>query len=294
MTQLYASPRLDQDIESLLKDLPAYLARTQGRNRRRTLTLELLQSSCNLNCRCKCHGSLQQDSHWLWTGLVGCLFNGYTAKPISSLVCNIKDCQSQSSKITFAFPTWFWYRALSVSTGLCYQPGPERCLTVTRVRPSEAEIANDRWRILFTLCNNDRKALLDLPIKYLSASAKSRNGNTPSRHLNDQNLSRNAGRAGAESSRAAQDLQGDTWIYVDPQWRQAERDEHDSKCYIKPHQTPILTQKDALLEYFPFLAKLFGPTIQYRFLRRRNLFNKLPSNIKYVIDLTPPGKDEGA
>lgn len=125
MIQLYASPTLEQTIESLMKNLQTHPTQIIGRTRRIYLTLELLHSSCDLNCYCKCHSSLQQDSHWSWNGLLGYLLNGYTAKPILSLVCNISDCQSQSSKITFAFPTWFWYRALSLSTGLFYRPGPE-------------------------------------------------------------------------------------------------------------------------------------------------------------------------
>lgn len=37
--------------------------------------------------------------------------------------------------------------------------------------------------------------------------------------------------------------------------------------------------------------KLFEPTYQYRILRRLKLVNRLPSGVKYVLDLTPP--DEG-
>ena len=162
------------------------------------------------------------------------------------------------------------------------------------VRPSEAEVDHDRWRIIHAVFYNNRMVPLYLLNKHRSTGAMSSNGDTPTSHYNERKLSKNVGRAGVESSRAVHDSQGDTWIYVDPPWRQAEYDEHDSECYIKPHQAPILVQKDTLLKYLPFLAKLFGPTMQYRFLRRRNLFKKLPSDIKYVIDLTPPGKDEGA
>ena len=271
--QLYCIPSLEQTVEQLLRNLPTYSVRTLARNRRSILTLELLQSSCDLNCRCKCHGSLQRDSHWLWTGLVGCLLKGYTAKPISSLVCNIKDCQSQSSKITFAFPTWFWYRALSVSTGLCYQPGPERCLTVRSVRPSKAEVDKNGWRIKYApICYNDRKVPLCLLNKRRSAGAISTNGDTLTRALNDQNLSRNAGRAGTESSRAVHDSQSNTLIHVDPPWRQPEHDERASEPHIKPHQAPIFVQKDTLLKYF----------------------NTLPSIIQYVNEVTPPDEDAGA
>ena len=89
------------------------------------------------------------------------------------------------------------------------------------------------------------------------------------------------------------ELQGDTWIYIDAPQRQPEQDEHDYERYIKRYKDPILMKKDTLTKYSPCLAKLFGPTQQYRFLRRRKLANKLPSNVKYVIDLTPPSEGEG-
>ena len=89
------------------------------------------------------------------------------------------------------------------------------------------------------------------------------------------------------------DSQGDTFIYIDPPLRQPEQDEHDYERYIERYQAPILMQKNTLAKHSPGLAKLFGPTQQYRFLRRRKLTNKLPSNVKYVIDLTPPIEGEG-
>ena len=89
------------------------------------------------------------------------------------------------------------------------------------------------------------------------------------------------------------DSQGDTLIYIDPPQIQPEQDEHEYERYTKRYETPMLMKKDTLTKYSPGLAKLFGPTQQYRFLRRRKLANKLPSNVKYVIDLTPPSEGEG-
>lgn len=89
------------------------------------------------------------------------------------------------------------------------------------------------------------------------------------------------------------DSQGDTLIYIDAPQRQPEQDKHDYERYIKRYEAPILMQKDTLTKYSPGLAKLFGPTQQHRFLRHRKLANKLPSNVKYVIDLTPPSEGEG-
>ena len=90
------------------------------------------------------------------------------------------------------------------------------------------------------------------------------------------------------------DPMGDTLIYIDPPQRQPEQDEYDYEHYIKRYTVPILMKKHTLTRYSPGLAKLFGPTQQFRFRRRRKLANKLPANVKYVIDLTPPSEGEDA
>ena len=89
------------------------------------------------------------------------------------------------------------------------------------------------------------------------------------------------------------DSEGDTLVYIDAPQRQPEQDKLDYERYIKRYEAPMLMRKDTLTKYSPGLAKLFGPTQQYRFLRRRKLANKLPRNVKYVIDLTPPSEGEG-
>lgn len=89
------------------------------------------------------------------------------------------------------------------------------------------------------------------------------------------------------------DPQGDTLIYIDAPQRQPGQDEVEYERCIKRYQAPMLMKKDTLTKYSPGLAMLFGPTQQYRFLRRRKLANKLPVNVKYVIDLTPPSEGEG-
>ena len=139
MVQLYELPDVQKSCDLLARNLPIYSAKTLGQHRRSTLRLELLQSSCDLDCRCDCHGSHLHHRHCSRTGLVACLLNGYSARPISSRDCNRQDCQSQSSKITYAFPAWFWYRALFFSASLNYRPGPELCLRLMRVRPRDAE-----------------------------------------------------------------------------------------------------------------------------------------------------------
>ena len=89
------------------------------------------------------------------------------------------------------------------------------------------------------------------------------------------------------------DSQGDTLIYIDAPQKQPEQDEYEYKRYIKRYENPIRMQKDTLTKYSPGLTKLFGPTQQYRVIRRHKLANKLPNNVKYVLDLTPPSEGEG-
>ena len=89
------------------------------------------------------------------------------------------------------------------------------------------------------------------------------------------------------------DSQGDTLIYIDAPQKQPEQDDYEYKRYVKRYEDPIRMQKDTLTRYSPGLAKLFGPTQQYRVMRRRKLANKLPNNVKYVLDLTPPSEGEG-
>ena len=90
------------------------------------------------------------------------------------------------------------------------------------------------------------------------------------------------------------DPMGDTLIYIDPPQRQPEQDEYEYELYIKRYTVPMLMKKHTLTRYSPGLAKLFGPSEQYRFLRRRKLANRLQGNVKYVIDLTPPSEGEDA
>ncbi len=100
--------------------------------------------------------------------------------------------------------------------------------------------------------------------------------------------------AAADPSRDFHDSPADTWVYVDPPLQGLERDEYEYERYIKPYETPISVPKDVLIIYYSVPSKLFDPTIQYRYLQHRELVNKLPSNVKYVVDLTLPIDGEGA
>ena len=88
---------------------------------------------------------------------------------------------------------------------------------------------------------------------------------------------------------------GDTHVYLDPPARQPEQDESSYFRYTQRHKIPMLMRKRTLLSFgLAFFEKLFGPTYQHRIIRRRHLVGKLPPNVKYVIDLTPPAEGEEA
>ena len=100
-----------------------------------------------------------------------------------------------------------------------------------------------------------------------------------------------------------QEPQWDTWIFIDPPPRQPEQDEVDYARYIDHYENPMLVKKETLLKHhspdqnggFNF-EPLFGPSAQFRTIRRRKLTAKLRDQptVKYVIDLTPPSEGEDA
>ena len=99
------------------------------------------------------------------------------------------------------------------------------------------------------------------------------------------------------------DPAGDTWLFIDPPSKQPEQDDIEYTRYSKHYQTPIVVKKETLLKYhetntnegFSF-EPLFGPSAQFRIIRRRKLTSQLRDEprIKYVIDLTPPTEGEDA
>ena len=91
------------------------------------------------------------------------------------------------------------------------------------------------------------------------------------------------------------DPQGDTWIFIDAAPQQPEQDHLDYEHYVKRCATPFRLTKETLMRLnSPVINSAFGPTAQFRLLRRRKLVDKLPEGIKYVIDLTPPSEGEDA
>ena len=91
------------------------------------------------------------------------------------------------------------------------------------------------------------------------------------------------------------DPQGDTWIFIDAAPQQPEQDELDYEHYVKRCSAPFRLKKETLMKlHSPIIDNTFGPTAQFRLLRRRKLVDKLPEGIKYIVDLTPPSEGEDA
>lgn len=91
------------------------------------------------------------------------------------------------------------------------------------------------------------------------------------------------------------DPEGDTWIFIDAAPKQPEQDQVDYEHYVKRCSAPIRLKKTTLMKLdSPIINSAFGPTSQYRLLRRRKLVDRLPQGIKHVIDLTPPNEGEDA
>ena len=87
----------------------------------------------------------------------------------------------------------------------------------------------------------------------------------------------------------------DTWVFIDPTAKQPEQDDEIYKMYVKHCSKPIPMKRTTLLKLnSPTINNAFGPTAQFRLLRRRQLVDKLPGGISYVIDLTPPSEGEDA
>lgn len=91
------------------------------------------------------------------------------------------------------------------------------------------------------------------------------------------------------------EAEGDTWVFIDAAPKQPEQDQLDYEHYAKRCSTPIRLNKTTLMRLnSPVINDAFGPTSQYRVVRRRKLFGKIPEGIKNVIDLTPPTEGDDA
>ncbi|KAI4161297.1 MAG: hypothetical protein LQ342_004964 [Letrouitia transgressa] len=89
---------------------------------------------------------------------------------------------------------------------------------------------------------------------------------------------------------------GDTWVFIDPPaFAPPEQDEKTFNRYVARLKNPMVVSSHRLKALnSTFFDHCLSPTVQYRTLRRRELVYKLPSYIKYVVDLTPPSEGDSA
>lgn len=91
------------------------------------------------------------------------------------------------------------------------------------------------------------------------------------------------------------DYDGDTWVFIDPAAQQPEQTDQMYKAYVERYAKPLVIKSTTLRRLqSPFFDKRLEPSFQFRTLRRRNLVKRLPSQIKHVIDLTPPTEGDEA
>ena len=104
-----------------------------------TIPIKLVRNSCDSACGCVCHRRSQFKSPRSLNALLGSLFVGYQASPWSTQTCSNSGCRQRSKKFTYvyAFPQWFLARILVVDMAYSQSKGPEFCLRVVRVRPSD-------------------------------------------------------------------------------------------------------------------------------------------------------------
>ena len=93
------------------------------------------------------------------------------------------------------------------------------------------------------------------------------------------------------------DVEGDTFIFVDPPPKQPEQSFQSYEQYKCRYSKPFLMKREKLSKASPVLKeKLDSPDYRFRTLRRRGLAakGKLPENVRYVLDLTPATEGEEA
>lgn len=86
-----------------------------------------------------------------------------------------------------------------------------------------------------------------------------------------------------------EDPLGDTHIYIDAPGIAVDQDEHTYRQICDRYSQPFRARSELLLATgSPDFTSALSPTGQFRLMRRRKLANKrLPSGIKFVLDLTP-------
>ena len=119
-----------------------------------TTPIKLMRNRCDSNCGCVCHRRSQLKSPRSLNTFLGSLFVGYRTSPWSAQTCSNSDCRRRSKKFTYvyAFLQWFLARILLIDMGYSRSNGPELCLRVMRVRPTDEGIF---WHLRNSMSSED-------------------------------------------------------------------------------------------------------------------------------------------
>ncbi|KAL8760484.1 MAG: hypothetical protein Q9184_003328 [Pyrenodesmia sp. 2 TL-2023] len=91
------------------------------------------------------------------------------------------------------------------------------------------------------------------------------------------------------------DHNGDTWVFIDPAAQQPEQTDREYEAYVERYAKPMIVKSTTLKQLrSSFFDERLKPSYQFRIKRRRGLQQRLPLQIKYVIDLTPPTEGDEA
>ena len=129
-----------------------------------------------------------------------------------------------------------------------------------------------------------------------SPSKRSKSTPTWSKLALDMNaMMKNAEKVYRSSLPFLQDDAPDTYVFLTQPARQPENDRNNYKSMMEHYSRPLCVRREILDSLNSSeISDMFGPTAQFRVLRRLHLVNKLPSHIKYAIDLTPPTEGDEA
>ena len=102
------------------------------------------RSPCTPYCKCACHNVQTFQSPAMLHEVIGTLFVGYSGYPIKALQeCTEASCLSQSTfraYVHYLFPSWFLFKALTITLMSTFLDEISISLTVRPVVPVGAEI----------------------------------------------------------------------------------------------------------------------------------------------------------
>ena len=191
----------------------------------------------------------------------------------AQMVCNIdRDTLSQP---------YLLLMELQTSSQQPYRSEPQQCMSAPQICGSPQDTREGK---VATSSPCETEPLQDTPAAILIAPAR--------RNINDAIL---------DLQKRSRDLPRldvpyhDTWVFISPPAQSPDQDDSIYREIESRYKHPFGVRSATLIALeSPILNKMFTSTAQFRLQGRHNLRNKLPTHIKYVIDLTPPNEGDQA